>query len=172
MTFANGVALTAARVVETASLLLNANPYGVLSTIAQDGGVHARLVQHLTTDFDLGVWIGTSPRSRKAAEIRLQSKVSYTVEDRSKFAYATLVGAASVVDDLDARRRHWQSGLAAFFPDGPAGDDFVLISAEPQRVEVMNFSSGLTPSPYGLTAAVAVRSDDGWTTAQIGQPPE
>jgi hypothetical protein len=38
----------------------------------------------------------------------------------------------------------------AFFPDGPAGDDFVLIGIEPARIELMDFSLALHPPPYGL----------------------
>jgi hypothetical protein len=62
----------AAGLAGVAVALLRANPYGFLITTTTTivvGGIHSRLVQHLRVDDDATVWIGTSPRSRKAADV-------------------------------------------------------------------------------------------------------
>lgn len=146
----------------TALDLLRRNPYGFLTTVA--GGVpHTRLVQHLAVEDDATVWIGTSPRSRKAAEVADDAQVCFAVEDRAAFAYVAVQATSSLVHDEDERVARWQEGLEAFFPDGPRGEDFVLLRLAPVRLELMSFAHGVHPDPYGLLPAVLGRSDDGWT---------
>ena len=142
--------------------LLRRTPYGFLVSHADDGGVSARLVQHLAVEDDGRTWIGTSPRSRKAREIDMNPEVAYACEDRTSFAYASLVGQARLVDDDDQRVACWSDGLATFFPDGPTGDDFVLVEVVPRRIEVMDFARAVHPEPFGLAPAVLVRRGHGW----------
>lgn len=136
--------------------LLRENPYGVLATVSGDGETHARLVQHLVVEDDGTIWIGASPRSRKAIDVANHPQVAYTVEARPRFAYATVEGAARLVDEEVTRSRCWDEGLRAFFPGGPDGDDFVLVRISPSRIEVMDFTSGIHPDPYGLAPAVVL----------------
>lgn len=153
--------------LDIALKLLRANPYGFLTTI-DDGHPHTRLVQHLGADDDGTVWIGTSPASRKAAEISRHRTVSYAVEDRAAFAYLCLYAEAELVGDTAERVARWEAGLAAFFPDGPTGDDFVLIRLRPHRVELMDFSREIHPDPYGLVPATAELGEQG--TGPGGSP--
>ncbi len=141
-------------VMEVALRTLRSHAYGFLATAA-GSGPGLRLVQHLKVDDDATVWIGTSPRSRKAREIASAPRVAYAVEDRTNFAYATVLAAAVVVTEIHLRRSLWEPGLSAFFPDGPDGDDFVLLRLASVEVEVMSFADGVHPHPYGLKAAVA-----------------
>lgn len=53
------------------------HPHGFLMTQGDAGWPHARLVQRFTIDDDLSVWIGTSRRSRKVAEIRRWGHATY-----------------------------------------------------------------------------------------------
>ncbi len=156
---------SAAHLVDLASRYLDANPYGFLVTHGSGGGPHARLVQHLASDADR-IWIGTSPRSRKAIDVAGSPQVAYAVEDRAAFAYVTFHGAASVVDDLGVRAQRWAEGLEAFFPGGPRGTDFVLLSVLVDRIEIMDFAEGVHPDPYGLVPAVVERAGASWVLTQ------
>ncbi len=162
-------------VVALAHAVLRASPYGFLATTGPDAAPRVRLVQHLAVDDDLRVWVGTSPRSRKAADVAARAEaVAYACEDRDAFAYVSLRGEARLVEDLDERVARWTPGLETFFPGGPRGDDFVLVSLAVDRVELMSFAAGVHPDPYGLVPAVAVRSGDGWVLEPAGgadQPP-
>ncbi|MFI6483151.1 pyridoxamine 5'-phosphate oxidase family protein [Nonomuraea sp. NPDC050663] len=146
---------------DVALTLLRANPYGFLTTV-NDGQPHSRLVQHVSVDADGTVWIGTSPASRKAAEISRHRMVTYAVEDRAAFAYVCLQADAELVRDKDERVARWQDGLEAFFPDGPAGNDFVLIRLRPHRVELMDFVRKIHPDPYGLLPAAVEQREGSW----------
>ncbi|MCM3885029.1 pyridoxamine 5'-phosphate oxidase family protein [Frankia sp. R82] len=154
--------MDAQELARTALDLLRRNLYGFLTTVA--GGVpHTRLVQHLAVEDDATVWIGTSPRSRKAAEAADHAQVCFAVEDRAAFAYVAVQATSCLVHEEQERVARWQEGLDAFFPDGPRGDDFVLLRLAPVRLELMSFAHGIHPDPYGLLPAVLGRSDDGWT---------
>jgi general stress protein 26 len=153
----------AAGLFGVAVALLRANPYGFL--ITADGGIHSRLVEHLRVDDDATVWIGTSPRSRKAADVSGGEMACYSVEDRAAFGYVTVTARPVLSADLAQRRALWQDELAAFFPGGPEGDDFVLLRLSPVRIELMNFARAVHPDPYGLVPAVIERDETGWRAA-------
>lgn len=151
--------------VRAALLILRGNPSGFPST-RSDADLHTRLVQHLRVDDDCGVWVGTSPGSRKAAEIRRDPAVTVAVEDRGRFAFATVVGRAGLVTDHELRQEVWREGdLAPFFPAGPLGDDFVLVHVRADRLELMDFAAGIHPDPFGPVPVAVVRSGDGWAPA-------
>lgn len=97
--------------------MLRANPYGFLITTSS-GGPRSRLVQHLCVEDDATIWAGTSPRSRKVADIAVGPPGCYSVEDRAAFAYLTIEANAAVVEDAGQRRAKWDPGLAPFFPGG------------------------------------------------------
>ena len=142
--------------------ILRSSPYGFLVTTPGEhpgpGTTPAvRLVEPLAVDDDLTVWVGVSPSSRKADHVRVHPDVALAVEDRPSLAYATVSGPASLEDDLDRRRTLWRPHLAPFFPGGPEGDLFALLRVAATRVELMSFTAGVHPAPYGLAAATLVR---------------
>lgn len=151
----------AQQLADLASERLRLNPYGWLVTNSPGAAPHARLVGHLSGDAER-IWIGTSPRSRKAREAAESPLVTYAVEDRASNAYVAFQGHATVVDDPVARTNYWRESLEAFVPDGALGPDFVLISIEVNRIELMDFAEGVHPDPYGLVPAVLERDGTSW----------
>ncbi len=135
--------------------LLVSNPYGFLISHAANG--NTRLVYHLGMSSGSELWIGTSPRSRKVADLRTAPGVTYAVEDQKRFAYVALYGDAEVVADPEALEARWVPDLMAFFPDGPLGGDFVLLRLAPWRIELMSFAESVHPDPYGLLPAALTR---------------
>ena len=148
--------------------MLRTNPYGFLITATSEGP-RSRLVQHLRVDKDATIWAGTSPRSRKVTDIAVRPLVCYSVEDRAAFAYLTIVANAAVSDDAAQRRAKWDPGLAAFFPGGPEGDDFVLLQLSAVRIEMMNFAQRVHLDPYGLVPAVIERHAGTWHSARAAR---
>ncbi|MFD6463821.1 pyridoxamine 5'-phosphate oxidase family protein [Streptomyces roseolus] len=136
--------------------IVRASIYGFLTTVAE-GRPHTRLVQTMQVDPDGTVWIGTSPKSRKALDIAAQPEVTYAVEDRATLSYTCLYASAEIIDDTAELTAKWQQPYAAFFPDGPEGGDFVLLRLRPHAVEVMDFTRGIHPDPFGLLPARAER---------------
>ncbi len=149
------------RVVERAREVLRTTPYVHVATAGvQD--VHVRQVQLLSVEDDLTTWFMTSPRSRKASEIRVAGRATLAADDAGTFTAIAAMGSAELVDDPVQLEERWIEELRRFYPDGPTGGDCVLIRVAVDRVEVIDFAGGITPEPFGLVPAVAVRSGDGW----------
>lgn len=157
--------MTAAGLLRIVEEILAANRYGFLVTTA--GQTRVRLVHHLTADVAGGLWIGTSPASRKAADVATAPEVTYAVEDRGRFAYVTLSCTARVVDDGATLTERWVPRLGTFFPAGPLGGDFVLLALTPHRIELMSFADRVHPDPYGLAPAVLVQRPGQWETVEV-----
>lgn len=143
--------------------ILRSRPYVFLCTSAGAGVVNARQVQPLRGDDDLDLWVGTSPRSRKVAEVRDTGLATVAVDDPRAFATVTMRCEATVVSDLPERLARWDEELRAFFPAGPEGDDFVLVHLVPTRIELIDFVNAITPDPYGLVPAVIQRVGGNWS---------
>ncbi|MBI4511026.1 MAG: pyridoxamine 5'-phosphate oxidase family protein [Deltaproteobacteria bacterium] len=134
--------------------------YCLLATRGLDG-VDARVVLPMATDEALGVWIGTSPTSRKVAQVRACDRATLVYEDDARWACVVLLGRAEVVDHPDACQRHFLPLHWAFFPGGPTSD-YVLIKFVPERIEVLDLKRKVAPDPFGLAAAVLTRQGSGW----------
>ncbi|MYW01942.1 pyridoxamine 5'-phosphate oxidase family protein [Streptomyces sp. SID3343] len=150
--------------LDAAVRIVRARPYGSLATTDADGRPRVRIVQHLAVEDDATVWFGTSPRTRKAAELTARPEVCYSVlrDDGKASAYAALYARAEVIADPAELRARWIDELAPFFPAGPAGGDIVLVRLAPHRVEVLDFGAGIHPDPFGLAAAITERGPGGW----------
>ncbi|NJO94153.1 MAG: pyridoxamine 5'-phosphate oxidase family protein [Hydrococcus sp. RM1_1_31] len=145
---------------------INAVQYCFLITISESGKqANARLVQHRKPEEDWTLWICTSSKSRKVKEILHENHITVTFQDDREYAYITMLGSASVEDDLQLKQRHWQDDLIVYFPEGSTGEDYVLIKFVPSRIEIMNFAHKITPEPYGLRPAILVRLAEDWAIA-------
>jgi general stress protein 26 len=126
-----------------------------------DGAIDARVLQPFPPDDDFTVWLGTSPASRKARQVSRDPGATLVYQDDARSACVVLVGAVTLVDDLAERRRRFVPLWRAFWPDGPEGPDFVLLRFVPSRIEVWDARRRITPIPFGLRSACAVRGEDG-----------
>jgi general stress protein 26 len=149
--------LSADQLLAVVDDVLASNPYGFLVSDPATG--HTRLVRHQWEGVGCELWIGTSPRSRKVADVRSSGRVSYAVEDRTRFAYVALYADAEIVADGAVLEARWTPELLTFFPDGARGGDFVLLRLVPWRIELMSFAASIHPEPYGLLPAALTRGD-------------
>lgn len=157
-------------IVSVARRVLTAVPYGFLTTSGR-AGPSVRMVQHLSIDQDLRVVFGTGRRTRKARELRADATAVYAAGDPATGAAACLYGSANIDDDLSHRRAAWVPELAPFFPAGPDGPEFVLVSLNPSRLEVWSAADRVHPEPFGLSSAVVLRSENGWRGPTATHPP-
>lgn len=153
---------TVPELLEITKNMINSVDFCFLITLGESGQPNARLVQHFKTDESLVVWFGTSPKSRKANELRQNPHLSVAFYHPDDTAYVTLKGAAELVDDLNLRREKWYENWIAFFPEGPEGNDYVLLKFVPSVIEMVNFAKRVTPPPFGLMHADLVRVGDEW----------
>lgn len=137
----------------------------ITSATTPSSGVSARLMQPFAPDDDFIVWLGTSPSSRKVAELQADATATLAYEAVDGAGYVSATCDATIVTDDDARKAHWRDDWTAFFPGGAGGDDFVVLCLRARRLEVVSFAHGITPTPYGVKAAVVVREGTGWHLA-------
>ncbi|AKU95130.1 pyridoxamine 5'-phosphate oxidase-related FMN-binding [Labilithrix luteola] len=150
------------RILRAARSTMRRKKYCVLATRSVEG-IGARVLQPFPPDDDFGVWLGTSPTSRKTEQLRADSTATLVYEDDGKAACVVLMGNVRIVDARAERVRRFMPSWWAFFPDGPEGDDFVLLRFEPHRIEVWDAARHITPEPFGLRSARLTRRDGTWT---------
>jgi general stress protein 26 len=88
----------ATELLHLAAERLRANPHGFLITV-NNATPRARLVQPLRVDDSATISIGTSPRSRKAGDLRRAAEATFVVEDRPHFAYVAVSGTCTIIED-------------------------------------------------------------------------
>jgi general stress protein 26 len=156
--------------LEVAKATIRATSYYFLITLGDTGQAHARLMQPFAPKEDLTIWSGASPKSRKIRDIRQDRQVTLAFHDPADTAYVALVGSAQVEDDLNERLQRWREEWGAFFPAGPAGDDYGLIHCIPWCIELMNLARHVHPDPFGLRHAVLVRPGVSWVVEEGSAP--
>ena len=104
-----------------------------------------RIVSPVVED-DMSIWVTTRSTSRKVKQLRENPKICLAfVEPPDGDKSVTIIGEASIVPDLEKRRRIWK--LAPFdlyehFPDGPDSDDFCLLKIMANRIEWREVGTG------------------------------
>lgn len=154
----------AKQVLEVAHRLTGEVALCVLMTVGVDGAIHARVMQPFPVEPDLTLWFGTSPESRKIADVGHDPRAAVTFQSADGSAYASLSGPVELVNDLAARRRMWRGDWTQYFPAGP-DDGYVLMRLTPGRIEALDFAHGVAPPPYGAKPAAVIRSGGSWVTA-------
>jgi general stress protein 26 len=149
-------------VLRAARATMHRKTYCLLTTRGEDAP-SARVLQPFPPSEDLEVWLGTSPKSRKVAEIERDPNATLVYQDDDRSACVVLVGTVEVVHAREERAKRFMPMWWAFFPEGPLGDDFVLLRFVPRRVEVWDISRGITPPPFGLRSSQITRSTEGWS---------
>lgn len=155
-------------VITAARRIANVATYGFFTTAAD--GIQTRMVQHLEVTDDCGITFSTGPATRKAVSVRADSSVSYAVYDPETRAAASINGVAHLDTDLGRRLALWDDSLAPFFPEGPDGDGFVLVTIVATQVEVWSMPDELAPPPFGLSSATSHRVNDSWSEATGTHP--
>ena len=151
----------AAEVVAAARRVLTTVPYGFLTTVGTTRP-SVRMVGYLDIDEDLRVTFATGRHTRKAAELQANATAIYAAADLTTGAAVCLYGTATIDEDLSHRRSAWRPGLARFVAGGPEDPEFILVSIDPDRLEMWSEQDGVRPDPFGMASAVVIRSAGGW----------
>ena len=152
----------AVHALRSASKQARSAKYAFLITIGDSGWPSARLVEPIIEPDFQGIWIGTNPSLRKMTEIDSNPKVTLAFADKRAQANLVIYGDATIETDLALRRRYWRAQWRLFFPEGPKGEDYVLIRIVPQRMEVMDFARNIIAEPFGLKPALLEFVDGAW----------
>lgn len=130
--------------------LFRRNPFVHLVTVGPDGSPRTRVLQRLAVDDDGTVWMSTDVTSAKVAEIGADPRVALSIYDGKAQAGASLEGLASIHTDPSLIARYWVAPLRLYFSRGRHDERIALISVVPSSFGLLDFSSDVTPAPFGL----------------------
>jgi len=124
--------------------------YCWLATLDENGAANARPMGRLQRDLDEDDWtirFVTDGRSRKASEIRRTGKATVIFQD-ADYAFVTLAGPATLLEEASEVRQRWKSAYDAYFPTDEDRSRAAFIAIDVQRMEL--WIRGITPEPFGL----------------------
>lgn len=102
----------------------------MLTTVAEDGSLHARPMATETVEYDGTLWFITRIESGKVEEIRDDSHVLVSYEQPKDGAYLSLQGRASIIRDRATIKQHWYKGADGWFKDGSDDPAAALIKVQ------------------------------------------
>jgi general stress protein 26 len=134
-------------------------PFCWVMTLAQDGGVSARVVKNYSGADDGNPWIRwflARPDSRKAAEIRRDDRVTLAYQHDTGDAYVTLVGRAALVHERSAVETRLR---LVDDPDRSLAAKLIAVRITVVRIEV--HVRGVTAPPWGHGRTLIERDPQG-----------
>ena len=120
--------------------LLKGERFAFLTTRTPDGTLTSRPMTLQEVEFDGDLWFFAKRDSNPVTHITLSPQVNVGVG--SGGSWVSLAGRATVVDGLAKKRELWNSAVEAWFPDGPDGDDVVLLKVEGDSAEYWDTPGG------------------------------
>jgi general stress protein 26 len=140
--------------------------YCIMTSISESGNPNSRLMQPYEPETDLTIYLGTSPHSRKVGEIQGNQRVNLSYHSSRENAYVSMMGNASIEDNISMRSYYWREEWRVFFPGGPDSDDYTLIKFVPDRIEVMNLARNICRVPYGLRPYILIKENNDWVVSE------
>ena len=135
---ANDPASAESVILSAARAIIAEDPNCALITLDSELQPRVRTVTASPPEDDLTIWIATRPSTRKVRQIRQHEKVTLYFNDDVKGSYVSIMGRATLHDDLETKRAkifHDEGDFRAFWPNYP--DDYLLIKVVPIWIEVL-----------------------------------
>ena len=148
--------------LQAAHITVNKTKYCFLVSNGANGWSSARFVEPIVEHDFSAIWIGTSPKLRKVIEIQGNTKVTLAFGHVQERANVVIYGEACIESDVALRKKYWKGEWRLFFPDGPTGNDYVLIMVRPVRMEIMSFHRNVILEPFGLKPSVLNYQNGKW----------
>ncbi|EME27285.1 FMN-binding pyridoxamine 5'-phosphate oxidase-related protein [Galdieria sulphuraria] len=100
--------------------------------------VNARIVDPLEPERGLEqVFFASNPNTRKILEIERNPRVSLAFYLPGQISYVVLQGVARIIKDPDIKKRFWKPAWKFFYPQGPEGDDCVIVQVLVDHIELI-----------------------------------
>lgn len=132
-------------------------------TVDRNGDANARVVNPKPLSDTWTVRFPTDRRSRKSAEIEQSGRLTLAYQYDAGGAYVSLIGRATIVEDVAAKIAGWNALADKWFPGGPTDPNVVSVDFVAERIELWSAPEAVVPDPVrGLWAVVLVRGESGW----------
>jgi general stress protein 26 len=132
-------------VITAARELIGTLKYCALITVDANGQPQVRTMNPFPPEDDMSVWMATTTKSRKYAEIQRNPRVTlYYANHADATGYVSLTGRAVLVEDMEEilkrKRAYWDQSF-------PGLQNIALIHVIPERMEVVYYKAGLVGNP-------------------------
>ena len=131
--------------------LIKGERFAFLTTIAPGGTLTSRPMTLQEVEFDGDLWLFAARSSHPVAHIAAQPQVNVGVG--SGGTWVSLTGDAVVVEDVAKKRELWNSGVEAWFPQGPDDDSVVLLKVEADSAEYWDSPGGRLATAFSFVKA-------------------
>jgi len=134
---------TRQNVISAARQIMRSARFCALTTVDEEGRPRARTLAPFPPEEDMTVWFATRHGTRKVEQMRSNPNVTLYYFDAKRLEYATLLGRARLVDELEDKQRwrdHISGDLYPHFPEG-----CLLVEVTPIQLEVLG--RGLIADP-------------------------
>ncbi len=131
--------------------LLKGERFGFLTTITMEGRLTSRPMTLQEVEFDGDLWFFAERDSNPVRHVVTSPQVNVGVG--SGGTWVSLTGDAVVVDDVAKKRELWNSGVEAWFPQGPDDDSVVLLKVQADSAEYWDSPGGRLATVFSFVKA-------------------
>ncbi len=131
--------------------LLKGERFGFLTTITMDGRLTSRPMTLQQVEFDGDLWFFAERDSNPVEHITASPEVNVGVG--SGGTWVSLTGDAVVVEDAAKKRELWNSGVEAWFPQGPDDESVVLIKVQAGSAAYWDSPGGRLATAFSFVKA-------------------
>jgi general stress protein 26 len=131
--------------------LIKGERFGFLTTVMKDGRLASRPMTLQEVEFDGDLWFFAERDSNPVRHITDSPQVNVGVG--SGGTWVSLSGDAVVVTDAAKKRELWNSGVEAWFPQGPDDDSVVLLKVEADSAEYWDSPGGRLATVFSFAKA-------------------
>src|SRR5215468_571824 len=116
-------------------------------TVDRNGDANARVVNPKPLSDAWTVRFATDRRSRKSVEIEQSGRLTLAYQYDAGKAYVSLIGRATICNDVSAKIANWKPESYRWYPGGPADPNVVYVDFVAERIELWSSSHGVEPDP-------------------------
>ncbi len=131
--------------------LIKGERFGFLTTITMDGRRTSRPMTLQEVEFDGDLWFFAERDSNPVEHVAASPQVNVGVG--SGGTWVSLTGDAVVVDDVAKKRELWNSGVEAWFPQGPDDASVVLLKVVADSAEYWDSPGGRLATAFSFVKA-------------------
>ncbi len=133
----------------------------MLTTRDPSGTLMSRPMALQEVEFDGDLWFFAERGSHPVQHVQVSPQVNVGVG--SGGTWVSLTGHATVVDDVAKKKELWNSGVEAWFPQGPEDASVVLLRVEGDSAEYWDSPGGRLATAFSFVKAKATgqRIDSG-----------
>ncbi len=116
-----------------------------LITLDESGHPRVRPMDPFMPDEKMVIRMGTNRATRKAKQIRNDSRVTLYYAHPQHAGYVIIYGTAELIDDPKEKEKWWKQEWESHFSGKE--ENYILISVTPESMEVMDYTRGIIGDP-------------------------